>query len=67
MVERWFGKIPRKRIRREVFRSVPELVVSIEEYIQCHNEDPEPFVWTKKAEKIIDKFAHGKNVIETVH
>ena len=32
LVERWFGEITRKRIRRGVFRSVPELVAAIEEY-----------------------------------
>ncbi len=67
LVERWFGEITRKKIRRGVFRSVPELVASIEEYIQCHNEDPKPFVWTKKAKEIIDKVSHCKAVIVTLH
>jgi transposase len=67
LVERWFGEITRKRIRRGVFKSVPELVVAIEEYIRCHNEDPKPFVWTKRAEDIINKIAHCKAVIETLH
>jgi transposase len=44
LVERWFGEITRKRIRRGVFRSVPELVAAIEEYINCNNESPKPFV-----------------------
>ena len=67
LVERWFGEITRKRIRRGVFKSVPELVVVIEEYIRCHNEDPKPFVWTKRAEDIINNIAHCKAVIETLH
>ena len=67
LVERWFGEITRKRIRRGVFKNVPELVVAIEEYIRCHNEDPKPFVWTKRAEDIINKIAHCKAVIETLH
>jgi len=46
---------------------VPELVASIEEYIQHHNEDPKIFVWTKKAEEIITKVSHCKAVIETLH
>jgi len=67
LVERWFGEITRKRIRRGVFRSVPELVAAIEEYICCHNENPKPFVWTKRAKDIIEKVAHCKAVIETLH
>ncbi|MFH1218970.1 MAG: IS630 family transposase [Candidatus Eisenbacteria bacterium] len=66
LVERWFGEITRKRIRRGIFRSVPELVTAIEEYIQCHNEDPKPFVWTKRAEEIVEKISHCKAVIETL-
>lgn len=67
LVERWFGEITRKRIRRGVFRSVPELVAAIEEYIRYYNEDPKPFVWTKRAEDIINKIAHCKAVFETLH
>jgi len=67
LVERWFGEITRKRIRRGVFRSVPELVTAIEEYIRYTNENPKPFVWTKRAEDIIKKVAHCKAVFETLH
>ena len=67
LVERWFGEITRKRIRRGVFRSVPELVAAIEEYIRCNNENPKPFVWTKRAQDIIRKVAHCKAVLETIH
>jgi transposase len=67
LIERWFGEITRKRIRRGVFRSVPELISAIEEYIRHNNEDPKPFFWTKRAEDIIKKVAHCKAVIETLH
>ncbi len=67
LVERWFGEITRKRLRRGVFRSVPELVTAIEEYIRLTNDDPKPFVWTKKADDILKKLAHCKAVIETLH
>jgi transposase len=67
LIERWFGEITRKRIRRGVFRSVPELIAAIEEYIRYNNEDPKPFVWTKRAEDIIKKVSHCKAVIETLH
>ncbi len=67
LVERWFGEITRQRIRRGVFHSVPELVTAIEEYIQLNNQDPKPFVWTKKADEILAKVNHCKAIAETLH
>ena len=67
LVERWFGEITRKRIRRGVFRSVSELVVAIEEFIRINNENPRPFVWTKKVDAILEKVAHCKPVTGTLH
>jgi transposase len=61
LVERWFAEITNKRIRRGVFRSVKELEAAIREYIEVHNEDPKPFVWTRTADEIlasIARFAH---------
>ena len=67
LVERWFGEITRKRIRRGVFKSVPELVAVIEDFIRLNNKNPKPFVWTKKVEEILEKVNHCKAVIETLH
>lgn len=55
MVERFFRSISTDRLERGVFRSVPELIVAIEEYIAVHNENPKPFVWTAKANDILQK------------
>jgi transposase len=57
LVERWFAELTNKRIRRGVFRSVKELEAAIREYIEVHNEDPTPFVWTKTADQILDSIA----------
>jgi transposase len=57
LVERWFAEITNKRIRRGVFRSVKELEADIREYIDVHNEDPKPFVWTKTADEILASIA----------
>ncbi|MBA2659004.1 MAG: IS630 family transposase, partial [Nitrosospira sp.] len=43
------------RLRRGVFRSVPELNAAIKEYIAMHNQSPKPFVWTAKANDILQK------------
>lgn len=55
MIERFFGKITEERIRRGAFGSVPELILAIESYIENHNVEPAPFVWTKTADQIIEK------------
>lgn len=66
LVERWFREITDKRIRRGVFRSVPELVDAIMEYIEHHNGDPETFSWTAKADEIIEKVARARAVLDNV-
>jgi transposase len=55
MVERFFRSLTTERLRRGVFRSVPELVAAIKEYIAVHNHHPKPFVWTAKANDILQK------------
>jgi transposase len=67
LVERWFGEITRKRIRRGVFRSVPELIAAIDEFILVNNKNPKPFVWTRKVQDILEKISHCKAIIETLH
>ena len=67
LVERWFGEITRKRIRRGVFKSVPELIDAIREYIRLNNQNPKPFVWTKKVDEILKKINHCKAVTVTLH
>ena len=57
LVERWFAELTNKRIRRGVFRSVKELENAIREYIDVHNQDPKPFVWTRTADQILDSIA----------
>ena len=57
LVERWFAEITNKRIRRGIFRSVKELEAAIRDYIDVHNEDPKPFVWTRTADDILASIA----------
>lgn len=54
-VERFFGEITEKRIRRGVFRSVPALEAAIREYLERHNADPKPFKWTADADLILNR------------
>lgn len=64
LIERWFRDITEKRIRRGVFRSVPELVQAIEDYIEHHNNHGKGFTWTAKAEKIIEKVARARAALD---
>jgi len=67
LVERWFGALTANKIRRGVFESVPELIQTIEAYIQSNNEEPKPFVWKASAQSIIDKVNKCKAILETLH
>ena len=55
MVERFFRSISTDRLERGIFCSVPELVAAIDEYIAVHNQNPKPFIWTAKANDILQK------------
>jgi hypothetical protein len=66
LVERWFGEITRKRIRRGVLKSVSDLVSAIEEFIRVNNANPKPFVWTKNVATILEKVARCKAVTVTL-
>jgi transposase len=57
LVERWFAEITHQRIRRGVFRSVKELEAALREYLDVHNENPKPFVWTRTADQILESIA----------
>ena len=67
MVERFFAEITRKRIRRGAFKSVAELKSAIMQYLEKHNADPKPFIWTKSAGEILEKVARAKQVLESQH
>jgi transposase/DNA-binding Xre family transcriptional regulator len=67
MVERWFRDITDKRIRRGVFKNVPELIAAIQAYLDNHNQKPRIFKWTASVEQILAKVAKCKEALETLH
>src|SRR3984957_13491030 len=67
LVERWFAELTNKRIRRGAFRSVRELESAIREFIDVHNENPKPFVWTRTADQILDSIARYARRTLTAH
>src|SRR5271155_1063199 len=69
-VERWFALLSQRQIKRGSHYSVRELESAISEFIDVHNEQPKPFVWTKSADAILNSIgrfasrtmaAHGAN------
>ena len=54
-VERWFGIITERAIRRGSFTSVKELVSRIESFVEQYNAQATPFVWTATAQSILAK------------
>jgi transposase len=66
LVERWFGELTRKRIRRDSFRSVEDLQKAIEEFLAAWNEKPKPFVWTATVESIMEKLSRCRQTLEKI-
>ena len=60
LVERFFGMLTQKQIRRGVFTSVPHLEKCLREYLHSYNENPRPLVWTKTVGEILDKVHRGR-------
>jgi transposase len=67
LVERWFRDLTDKRIRRDSFDSVPDLIATIEDYIMHSNQNPQVFVWTASVEKILAKIAKCKEALDALH
>jgi transposase len=66
MVERFFGKLEDKALRRGIFNSVPDLIAAIEAYLKANNDDPKPFLWTATAESILAKVRRGRVTLATI-
>jgi len=57
LVERWFAELTNRKLRRSAHHSVAELEADLTAWIQAWNDDPNPFVWTKTADEILDNLA----------
>jgi transposase len=56
-VETFFSTLTRQRIRRGSFHSITDLQAAINRYLNEHNADPRPFVWTASAASILEKLS----------
>lgn len=64
LIERWFRDITEQRIRRGAFKSVAQLEQAIRDYIDHHNANPKGFVWTAKAEAILEKVRRARKSLD---
>ena len=63
LVERWFAELTNKKLRRGAHRSVRALNADIRAWINTWNQDPQPYVWTRTAEQILESIARYCNRI----
>ena len=67
MVERFFRDLTENRLRRGVFRSVLELIDALDDYVDQHNANPKPFIWTAKANDILAKVIRAQSAALNLH
>lgn len=56
-VERWFGLLTQRQIKRGAHKSVKQLIAAIDSFIAAHNSDPRPPKWHKSADEILASLA----------
>jgi transposase/transcriptional regulator with XRE-family HTH domain len=66
LVERWFGELSQKAVRRGAFGSVADLERAIEEFMAAWNANPTPFIWTATVESILEKLKRCRRRLEQV-
>jgi transposase len=63
LVERWFGELTSKLLKRGAHRSVAALNADIRAWMTTWNDDPRPYVWTKTADQILESIRRYCNRI----
>jgi len=67
MVERWFGLLTQRQIKRGAHTSTAALERAIREFIVAHNKHPKPFAWTADPDRVLAAINRGKQVLESLH
>ena len=52
-IERWFGLLSQRKIKRGSHSSVGSLIYAIEDFIHSHNRFPKPPCWQKTSDEIL--------------
>jgi len=67
LVERFFGLLTEKALKRGSHTSIPQLRQAILDYVAVHNDKHAPFTWTKTADEILDKLRRFALRTQQVH
>jgi hypothetical protein len=63
MVEAFFRDLTENRLKRGVFRSVLALIEALDEYVDHHNAEPKPFIWTAGAQDIVARVMRAQGTL----
>ena len=66
LIERWFAELTNKRIRRDSFLSVDDLIIAINEFLTAWNDNPTLFIWTATVDSIVEKLARCRQTLEQI-
>jgi transposase len=66
MVERFFRDLTQRELRRGVFKSLEQLQAALTDYVVRHNQNPRPFIWTAKADDILEKVKRAQAALDKV-
>jgi hypothetical protein len=66
LIERWFAELTNKRIRRDSFLSVEDLIAAVHEFLAAWNEKPRAFVWSATVESMVAKLARCRQTLEQI-
>ena len=66
-VEGFFAKLSKRRLKRGVFRSIVDLQVAINRFLDETNDNPKPFTSTADPDKIIAAVKRGHQVLDSIH
>jgi transposase len=66
-VENFFSRLTRRRLKRGVFHSIVDLQAAINRYLEEHNAEPKPFVWTADPDIILGKVSRGTQALASMH
>src|SRR6202521_4884236 len=64
MVERFFRDLTENQLRRGIFKNLEQLIMAIGNYIDQHNQNPKPFIWTAKASDILEKVTRAQATLD---
>ncbi len=59
----FFRDLTHNRLRRGVFQSLEQLILAIGNYIDVHNQNPKPFIWTAKANDILEQVTRAQTAL----